>query len=72
MLLLLDPRNEKLLQKKISYMKKIIFIKPVITTTLLQTAPSAAEQKAPNVSHNQSFISFIACYHVSVKVTSHH
>jgi hypothetical protein len=53
-------------------MKKIIFIKPVLTTNLLQTIPSAAEKKAQTVSHNQSFASFIACYHVSVKVTSHH
>jgi hypothetical protein len=52
--------------------KKIIFVKTVITANLLQTAPSAAEKKAPTASHNQSFISFIACYHVSVKMTSHH
>ena len=42
-------------------MKKNIFIKPASTVTILQTmrtVPSAAEEKAQAVSHNQSFVSF--------------
>jgi len=75
MLFRLNPKNEKVMQKKIkikSPNKENYFYKTCHQNNLLQTASSAAGKEAETFSHNQNFISVIACYHVSVKVTSHH
>jgi hypothetical protein len=63
---LLNPKNEKLVQKKLKENEENYVYKTCHNNKLLETA------KTQTVSHNQSFISFIPCYHVSVKVTSHH
>jgi len=53
-------------QKKLKENEENYVYKTCHNNKLFQTA------KAQTVSHNQIFISFIPCYHVSVKVTSHH